>query len=428
LFIRILERGFVVALLFYLMGVANLLFYSDLDTDAAMALQGSLHWQITLIQSGLALSAACLIATRWRRFARAALLAWPLLLLAAIQVLSIAWSIDPAISARKVLFEIVMLSIGIYLGERYTTHTLAKLLANTLCLGMAVIAVLYLAAPRYVMDSGEQGALKGLSQNKNGFGFYIGLTVALLLLVRFRCHNWPRYLCLPMAFGMLLLSRSMTSIASAAIILLTLPVWLIARLPSKQRLVGYVSVAVALSVFGCLSAVYPEQLLTLMGKNTTLTGRTRVWSQLLIAIRHHPILGYGYGAFWTGLRGESLDVLVAAGWIVPSAHNAYLDLYLALGVPGAAAAIVVLWDALRKAIEYIRAEPGWPGLWPIACLMFILIHGLGESEFIYDSSFACCIFTAVYTSLALRSARRRRSPVLVRLSSQGTLTAGLVPS
>lgn len=409
--LRFLERAFFIVLFFYLMGTATAIFNADVDQDEALALQGTLHWQIAIIQASLAAVAIVLIMTRWRRVAGAASKAWPLLVLAGLQLLSVTWSIHPLLTIRKDVVEFTMLSIGIYLGERYTTEEFTRLLAQVLCLAMAAIAVLFFVARRFVLDHGEHFALKGLSQNKNGFGFYIGLTAALLLIIRFRKHDWIRHLCIPVAFGMLLLSRSMTSVVSAVIIIATLPLWLAARLPARQRFVGYMFLAIVLVVSCLLGQAFSGSLLALIGKDSTFTGRTDVWKQLLVAIQHHPILGYGYGAFWTGLSGESLDVLAVAGWIVPSAHNAYLELWIALGIPGMITAILVFWRAFRWAFDYIRTEPGWVCLWPAACFCFILVHGIGESEFIYDASFASCLFTAVFTSLALRRAHERSKAV-----------------
>jgi O-antigen ligase len=193
----------------------------------------------------------------------------------------------------------------------------------------------------------------------------------------------------------------------------SLPLLLIIRLPAKQRAAGYIFLALAVGTLGCLAVLFSNDLLALLGKNATLSGRTEVWNQLSVAIQQHPVLGYGYGAFWTGLRGESLDVLIATGWIVPSAHNAYLELCLALGIPGVAATTIVIFSVFRKAIMYIRSVPGWPGLWPIACILFVLVHGFGESEFIFDASFACCLFTALYTSLAVRRVGLMRKAVLI---------------
>jgi len=426
LFIRIIERIFLSVLFLFLMGVVTVLLYGDNNTDSLLALQGSLHLPIVIIQLSLSAIAVCLISMRWRRVVSASIRAWPLLILAGIQILSIAWSINPGLSARRVLLELVMLFIGIYLGERYSTDTLARLLARILCQTMVLIAILYVVAPRFVLDADQHNALKGLSQNKNGFGFYIGLTVALLLVIRFRRFDWLRYLFLPAAIAMLLLSRSMTSVGSAFLILATLPLWLVVRLSARQRAANYTVLGIGVATCGSLFALFLSQILALVGKDTTLTGRTEVWKQLVVAIGHRPLLGYGYGAFWTGLSGESLDVFINAGWFAPSAHNAYLELWLGLGIPGLCIVAIIFWYAFRMAVEYIRTEPGWAGLWPVACILFILVHGGGESEFIYDSSFACCLFTALYTSLALRTVRERRSPARNRFQNQGALSTEFV--
>ncbi len=414
--LRAAERGFFYFFFLFQMGVATAIFYGDARNDESLFIQGASHGPIIAIQLFLALFAALLIFRRWNRVAQATLRVWPLLLLAGLQVLSISWSIQPVLTARRDILELIMLFIAIYLGERYTTLEFARLLAQVLCIAMCVVIVLFFVAPHLVIDPGRQFALKGLSQNKNGFGFYIGLTAATLLLIPFKRLRWLRNLFIPVAFGLLLLSRSMTSVASTALIIAMLPLFLIARFHPKQRVVGYLFLTLSVMV-GCILLVsYSAFFLSLLGKDDTFTGRTDVWNQLLLAIHHHPYLGYGYGSFWSGLSGESLDVTIASGWIVPEAHNAYLELWIALGIPGIAACILVFWKAFSMAIRYIRTAPGWAALWPVACILFILVHGLGESEFIYDSSFACSLFTALFTSLAVGRKEEQSGEATVRLT------------
>lgn len=410
------ERGFFYFFFLFQMGVATAILYGDARNDESLFIQGAAHGPIIAIQLFLALIAALLISRRWHRVAQATLRVWPLLLLAGLQVLSISWSIQPVLTARRDILELIMLFIAIYFGERYTTQEFARLLAHVLCFAMCVVIFLLVVARHLVVDSGQNFALKGLSQDKNGFGFYIGLTAAMLLIVPFKRQNLLRRLFIPVAFGLLLLSRSMTSVASTALIIAMLPLFLIARFHPKQRVVGYLFLALSVMVGCILLVTYSAFFLSLLGKDDTFTGRTNVWNQLFLAIHHHPYLGYGYGSFWSGLSGESLDVTIAAGWIVPEAHNAFLELWIALGIPGIAVCILIFWKAFSMAIRYIRTVPGWAGLWPVACILFILVHGLGESEFIFDSSFACSLFTALFTSLALGRKEEQSSEVAVRLA------------
>ena len=48
--------------------------------------------------------------------------------------------------------------------------------------------------------------------------------------------------------------------------------------------------------------VYPEIIAIVtesVGKDPTFTGRTDLWTAMIISISHHPFLGTGYQAFWS---------------------------------------------------------------------------------------------------------------------------------
>ncbi len=421
MFLRFLERGFVLILILYLMGTFTSIFYGNVDQDAYLSLQGGLHFEIVMVQAAIYGLAVFLILSRLKRWIAAALRAWPIWLMLVLQFCSVAWSIEPTLTLRKSVLEFATLAIGVYLGERYSIAEFADLLMEGFVVAMGAIMVLLVVARKFVLDAEQHNALKGLAQNKNGFGFYIGLTVALAVLSRYERFKWLRYCWLFLATAMLLLSRSGTSVAAAVIILATLPFWSIVRLPGKQFFAANMIVLSFLGFVSFFAATNTEFLLRLLGKDATLTGRTAVWKQLVFAIEHRPWLGYGYGAFWTGLRGESLDVVITSGWIVPSAHNALLELWLSVGVPGILVTVFLLWKYSAMSIRHIRWTAGRMALWPIACVLFILVHGFGESEFIFDSSFACVLFTVLYTSLALEGkplpAVRFRSSAQVQQAS-----------
>ena len=154
------ERGFFYVFFLFQMGVATTLLYADSMNDQNLFIQGAAHGPIIAIQLFLALVAALLISRRWHRVAQATLKVWPLLILAGLQVLSITWSIQPLLTARRDVLELIMLFIGIYLGERYTTQEFARMLAHVLCFAMCLVIVLLLVSPHLVMDSGQQNALK----------------------------------------------------------------------------------------------------------------------------------------------------------------------------------------------------------------------------------------------------------------------------
>jgi hypothetical protein len=69
---------------------------------------------------------------------------------------------------------------------------------------------------------------------------------------------------------------------------------------------------------------------TFTGRDVTLTGRTRIWKELL-AFRTDPLIGVGYGSFWLGKR---LQILSDIYGLLNESHNGYLNVYLELGMIG----------------------------------------------------------------------------------------------
>jgi O-antigen ligase len=65
---------------------------------------------------------------------------------------------------------------------------------------------------------------------------------------------------------------------------------------------------------------------------TTLSGRLPLWDALYSSIAERPLLGYGFGAFWSP---EHLDqILKLSGWHAVVAHSGFLDELLATGLIG----------------------------------------------------------------------------------------------
>lgn len=87
-----------------------------------------------------------------------------------------------------------------------------------------------------------------------------------------------------------------------------------------------------------------DQLAAMLGRDPTLTGRTKIWSTLL-TMDTNPLVGTGYGSFWLGARLNS--VWEQRGRITES-HNGYLEMYLNLGIIGLFLFLVFLVAAYRN--------------------------------------------------------------------------------
>jgi O-antigen ligase len=308
------------------------------------------------------------------------------------------------VTLRKSVSLLAAIVLAVYLGERYSIERFAQLLAQTLIVMIILVLVFYWVAPEYVIDdSAYGGAWRGLSTYKNTFGEHMAVAVLVLVLVRFHRFDLSRYLFLFAAVSLLLLSRSATALVCGVLGLAAIPLWRLLR--SEQRFLVYVSAALMFFLgIQCMLA-FPGALFQMLGRDATLTGRTRLWGILLPVIGARPILGYGYAAFWAGLKAEVLSVWIDAGRLVPIADNGYIDLCLSLGAVGLCLFLYVFSQAFRRAIEYIRVKPGSIGLWPITYLCMFAVHSISESTLLTTGTFPFLVFAIMTTSLAVNKKR-----------------------
>jgi exopolysaccharide production protein ExoQ len=337
---------------------------------------------------------------RWRRVLRAVRAAWPLLLLAAFACLSTLWSVQPLLTLRRSVLLLVATIIAIYVGERYSITEFARLLTRTLCLMMAMVVALYFVAPGYVIDySAYGGAWKGLSAYKNTFGEHMAVAALLLALIRFRRFPWMRYVFLFLAAGLLFLSRSATAVVCGGLSIAAAPLWRLTR--GRQRLLIYLLITLAFCLGFYWILAFPETVFQLLGRDATLTGRTDLWAILLPVIASHPVLGYGYSAFWTGSNADVISVWIQAGRLVPIADNGYIDLCLGLGAIGLCIFLYLFIQAFGRAIKYVTAQPGSIGLWPVTYLCIFAADNICESALLTRGTFPFLVFAILATSLAL---------------------------
>jgi O-antigen ligase len=404
--------------------VSGLTYPSATETTPEVITDES-HTVDRVIEGTVYACGAFLVLLRWRRVLGAARTVWPLVGLASLAPLSILWSVQPSLTLRRSTILLIWVVLAIYIGERFTMEKFARLLTQTLCLAMLLVIVLAFIAPTYVIDySNHLGALKGLSVHKNLFGEYMAVAVMLLLLIRFRHFDWLRYLFLAAAVALLLLSRSATSLFVCVLVVAGMPLWHWARLKRSQRLLVCLITLLIVPLAIYFIAGNADLLIRVLGRDATLTGRTEIWAKVWPFFEKHPVLGYGYDAFWTGLKGESASVVIQSGWMVPHAHNGFLDLGLSLGAVGLGVFLGVWVYSLLKGIRFIRLQSAPIGLWPVSFLVFFILHNISESTLLTvltKDTLPFLVFATITTSLAVN---RRREVIASKASNRQRIAAG----
>jgi exopolysaccharide production protein ExoQ len=114
-----------------------------------------------------------------------------------------------------------------------------------------------------------------------------------------------------------------------------------------------------------------------LGRDTTLTGRTELWKQLL-EFDINPLFGTGFDGFWIGDRVRKFEDLY--GWKANEAHNGYLETYLNLGLVG----LTLLIGSILAGFRKIRAEllrDFELGRFHLALFLAIVVYNWTEAGF-----------------------------------------------
>jgi len=138
-----------------------------------------------------------------------------------------------------------------------------------------------------------------------------------------------------------------------------------------------------------------------VNRDSTLTGRTDIWSAVLLSISKRPLLGYGFDAFWLGMKGESANVLLSVRWPALHGHNGFLDLWLDLGAAGVVTFMGGYVLLCRRALRVLRSSTDWAPVWLCIYLAFTLLYNLTESALVRENTIFWVLFTSTAVNLSL---------------------------
>jgi exopolysaccharide production protein ExoQ len=327
-----------------------------------------------------------------------------LLALFAIASLSLFWSVSPDQTQRRI-FALGFTTLGgVVLGARYSWARLAEILGAT----FAILAVISLFTGLFVPSIGRMaelfpGAWRGLWPEKNAFGSNMAqgvvICAAAALLNPRRAGLW--WAAAGLSFLLILMSTSKTSLVSMMLgVMALMLVGAVRRGPAAGVAASWGAV-VALALVGAFAFFASDILFGLLGKDATLTGRTRIWSAILRQINERPWSGFGYAAIWdeTDQWGPLAWITKDAGFRAHHAHNSWLEQWLAIGVPGLAAWAGFYLQTLVGNVVALYRDRG-----AYLALPFFVVYSLmtlTESIAVVYNDMRWVIFVALAVKLAM---------------------------
>jgi O-antigen ligase len=302
---------------------------------------------------------------------------------------SMIWSVNRAATFRSGLYIWLYLMSAAYIALQFDIEEIIHLIGDFL----ALMALLCIPA-QYILphDRFEGADWSGIFLQKNELGIAMAIGV-LALIAANRPWNLYRIGAITLCTSLLLLSVSTTAIFATAA---AVAVLLYHRLPQRSRILILIAfmgaIAVALIAVSNLSAEFSD----VTGKNLTLTGRTAIWGLVLQQVATHPILGFGYSAFWS-TNAESVNEFITNGFKPGQAHNGYLEIMLDTGALGLLLILLLARDALRRSRRLRRAHNHPSGEWLLPVTVALLIHCCAEVDFL-RSTVSWFVFLIAYLS------------------------------
>ncbi len=350
------------------------------------------------------LISASLLLLRWKKFlivAKRGSIIWVMILIA---LASYFWSDFPARSFKSCIGLIGTTFFGVYLGSRYTLKEQLKLLVFSYGI-IAVFSVIFVfALPRYGIEQAvHAGAWRGIYNHKNLLGRGMTMGGVVLALSPSLFERKDRWLCrvgLGIACLLLLMAKSSSSLINFTLLIISLTAYRILRFRYLLLIPAFLALVTLSATIFHIYTTNAEELLGLIGKDPSLTGRTDIWAWVGEMIDKRPWLGYGFTAFWNGLDGASAYVIRAARWPVPYSHNGILDLWLDIGLLGVSVYLLGFGINLIRAIIWARAGTTSDSLWPLILLTYMILSNASEGGILAQNSIFWVLYTAVSLSLS----------------------------
>ena len=335
-------------------------------------------------------------------------------------LLSFTWAIVPGISFRRALgMYIILVAVAFCvqsLGARKTLQALYVFLAglivfSTLAGLFSRIPVLSFAVhPDDEMDTSLVGAWRGAMMHKNVAGavmIHASIFFFHHAINRQRVLDW---LLFSMAVLFLIMTKSKTSVGWFAFVLGT---GLLYRFLMVRRAPAVFTMLVGFGIAGMTTFAYilSDSLYAFFTNPLNLSGRIEIWQSVIPYIEDHPILGSGYGSFWSiGLQSpiyKTARTLFITQ--IGHSHSGYIEILLTTGVIGLGLALIAL--LIVPFIRFANPMPGDALLNPMlfSIWMFGMLQNLTESQFFSPDKqswiFVVIAITIVHTRYLARQSR-----------------------
>ncbi len=395
--LRFAEKIFIILGLSFFSGIFGVESMGDVLPKAIVTLIRFFVWGMSSILVCIFWKSAIITATRDKL----------LCILTALVLVSFIWSEFPSFTLFDTRDVLMMTSFGLYFATRFNLKEQVQLLACTLLIGSILSTIFALAFPALgIHISDHPGAWKGVYGHKNSLGSMMvlsSLTFFLLPKESSILYKWCGFI---FSLILMILSTSKTSLVISILLLLIIMFYKNFHWKGK---ISVIFIDIGILILGCVAVLvftYWVELITGLGKDPTLTGRTPLWGATLARLMERPLLGYGRGAFWAPKSQYAIEAgqAIGSGWVPPHGHNGFVDLALDVGLIGFSLFLMSYFTSFARALKRSYATKNLEELWPLAYLTFLAMNNVTESCLLYQAN----VYWVLFITVCLTTNQKRK--------------------
>ncbi len=333
-------------------------------------------------------------------------ISWPVL-----ACLSSIWSLAPGASLYfgAQLFFTIMAGLMLLINRDLQRILQIIFIAFLACALLSIAAVFF----RLGTPIGPAGEWWGVFGHKNVLGSL--MVIAMLSGICLLLEGWRPLLTIVgilIAAALLVLSRSGTSVTSAAVVLAILPLAICFRRGPGTFTVGVgisvVALAACFLLFEAMDLDGVQFALSALGKDQTLTGRTVLWDLGIEAYESRPWLGFGFRGYWEGAGTTAEYLRYLSGQTLWFFHNNFIEVAVAFGFIGPILLAAGFAVGLYRVVRAFVVDPQPVRIWPILMVVHVFVFCFAENPLFCNHSPYQLLFMVAVGSVFQGDVMRQR--------------------
>ena len=326
---------------------------------------------------------------------------------------SIFWSIYWEISLFRWLILVCTIITGTYIGLLYDGKRVIELLSVFGIYILLLCSIIIIFAP----DIGVmhyytiQGAWRGMYWHKNHMGLITSF-VNMLFLINFinslqgKVKHRILWVLL-YAFSLVFVYKTdsvaayFTTIGLHGVIFVAL---VLLKYGKSIRKSHYLIFFIAIFAASIILFMNLDNIFAIFNRNTSLTGRIPMWTHLFSTyFKEHPVLGYGFNAFWY-IDSFRVEIGLAAGYPDPViiADNGFIDILMNTGFIGIFLFLIFYVGAWWRCLQYARNAVDINDIFPVILMTFTLLANISWSLIFENESFFMLLMISVLSYIPVR--------------------------